>query len=127
MAIYPSQGVERKTAHRPQSLPAGAVAALGLVTGSHTDVPRAAWAALLDATEHRVHEIDQASRRGYQWGSSKVLRRHDFTTPGGVKSLWEVWGDEGGMSNGEGDYQDSCEIYDSLDPARRRYADWKLS
>lgn len=127
MAIYPSRGAERKTAHRPQSLPAGAVAALDLVTGSRTDVPRAAWSALLDATEHHLHEIDQASHRGYQWGSSKALRRHDFTTPGGVKSLWEVWGDEGGMSNGEGDYHETSEIYDSPEPARRQYADWKLT
>lgn len=117
----------KRAAERLETLPEGAVQALNLVTSSRTEVDPDVWRLLLDATGHQVHEIASADHKGYQWRSNKVLRRYDFTTPSGVRSLWEAWGDEGGMSGGEGDYYERSEVYGDEAAARRSYADWKLS
>ncbi|MGW0562842.1 hypothetical protein ACWDZ4_20040 [Streptomyces sp. NPDC003016] len=123
MEYYPAV----RSAERPEMLPEAAVQALNLVTSSRTRVDPEVWRLLLDATGHQAHELASDSHKGYQWGSSKVLRRHDFTTPGGVRSLWEAWGDEGGMSGGEGDYAERSEVYADKAAAQRSYTAWELS
>ncbi|MEW2498503.1 hypothetical protein AB0942_33975 [Streptomyces nodosus] len=93
---------------------------------SRAEVPRDAWEPLLAATDHEVQQVKADSHEGYQWGADKELRRHDFTTPIGVRSLWEVWHGEGGMSNGEGDYSEESRVYSDEDAAREQYVTHKL-
>ncbi|MEV0733993.1 hypothetical protein [Polymorphospora sp. NPDC050346] len=109
---------------QPRTLDPAAVTALDLVlaAGPGSKVAdRAVWHPLRVATGHTATILDERKNDGGRSWSGKTLIRHDFTTPAGAVTWWELRTYEGGWGDGDADHNERSHVWPNEHGARTAY------